>query len=143
MCLLFSVQMRGQFRIQLNCNEQSINPRGSSLEHDLLQLQIEFEFFLDFQCRQASMLFDILITWHPLPHLPPSRFKLLHATRLGKQKDTCNTAAVAAVTAAASNRVGRLAAVGFWHSASRTIDRIFPSNIYPLSCIASSCHLAN
>ncbi len=38
------------------------NLSSSSLEHDPLPLQIEIDFFLDFQCNQASKLFNTLVT---------------------------------------------------------------------------------
>ncbi len=86
----------------------------SSLEHDLLPLQLEINLFFQFSA-QASVYavqhIDHLYWRHLLSHLSP-RFKLFPATRLGKQKDARDTAAAAAVAAATSDRRGTLAAVG-------------------------------
>ncbi len=78
---------------------------------------IEFYVFLNFQLRQVSILFDTLFicpegTLGPISHQNSSCYQLQVSARLGKPKDTCYTAAAAAVTDAARDRGGRLAAVG-------------------------------
>ncbi len=43
------------------CNEQSNQSFRFILEHDLPTLQKSFDFDIDFQHRQASMLYDTLV----------------------------------------------------------------------------------
>ncbi len=108
----FLIRWKGKFRIQFNCSKRSILSfrlitgtwSTAFAERNLI--------FSRFQRRQASKLFYI---WSPAlkapsPHLSLG-FKSLPATRLGNRKDACGTTAAAAVTAAASDRGGRLAAV--------------------------------
>ncbi len=86
----------------------------SSLEHDLSPLELEINLFSQFsaQARVKTLQHIGHLSWrHPVPHLSP-RFKSLPATRLGKRKAACDTAAAAAVTTATSDRWGTLAAVG-------------------------------
>ncbi len=115
-CVAFADQMKGlgQFRIQFKCNEQSIQSFRFFTRTWSIAFAIRNKFVSQFS-EQASVkaLRHIgHLSWrHPLLHLSP-RFKLLPATRLGKQKAARDTAAAAAVTDATSNRRGTLAAVG-------------------------------
>jgi hypothetical protein len=90
------------------------NISGSSLEHDPQPLQIEINFFLDFQHRQSSKLFNTLVTCPegrvgPIFHQDSSSCPQQEKER--RLRHHCSRRP-AAVTAAASDRGGRLAAAG-------------------------------